>query len=126
MSGRSKLLVTVGAFLALAGAVYFVSPTRNPDTGLPERDAFTLLASAWLIASGVGLILHKSWALWLYLAGTAICFAFVVVKAFGSNGNIADAAVGGLIGGAVFGVPALVVWFRRDRLRTDQQESLDA
>ena len=113
---KSKIIIVVGVYLALAGVTYFFSPSPDASGSPGTRTPFTGFASAWLLASGIGLVLHKKWAYFLYLAGTAMFALLIFVKSMQFGEGFTRAAVGALIPTLVFGLPALLVWIRYDRL----------
>jgi hypothetical protein len=113
---KSKLITTVGVFLALGGAYYFLSPSPD-DYGVRTRTPETAFFSAWMVASGIALILHKSWALWLYASGAAIVSLAAAIGAFRSSSSLSEGASVGAFFFAFFAIPAFLVWLRRDRLQ---------
>ena len=123
---KSKLIIAVGIFLALAGVVYFMSP--SPDaTGAPgQRDVFTGLMSGWLVGSGVGLILHRKWGLWLYLTGVVFLPISLIIKGFQNGMPLSENAPLAFAMLIVFGVPAALVWLKRDHLAGSQEDQFDA
>ena len=122
---RSKLLIAVGLYLALAGFSYFFSPSQNAY-GEREITPFTTLISAWLFACGLGLALHKKWSAWLYLVGTVV-FSLYAVSTVVQTGGALSAAIGkGVFALILLGLPLIAVWFRRKLLGFGIANSADA
>jgi hypothetical protein len=113
VKGKSKLLMAVGVFMALAGLKIFLSPSRN-EFGVPEATLFSRLFSFWLLLSGIGIALHKRAALWFYVFG--IVALPVGLFLFGEGVSLQEAATFSVLSTLIFGIPAVAVWFHRDRL----------
>jgi membrane protease YdiL (CAAX protease family) len=114
MTGKSKLLITVGIVLAICGLVFLASPPRN-EYGVPERDTFSSLTSVWLIVSGVGIFFHKKAAFWFYLIG--LFAQSIGLNFFAPNIEPEDALILSAIMLLFFGIPAVMVWTRFARLQ---------
>ncbi len=113
---KSKLLIGIGVCLALAGIVYFMSPSPNTDGGVAERTPFTGLMSAWMLASGIGLILHKYWSFLLYAAGVIVLMFSVIFFGIKNHTAITDIFVLAALMAGVFGIPALLMFALRHHL----------
>ncbi len=125
MKARSKILLVVGGYLALCGVSYLITGPRD-EYGQPvAHDALTYLACAWMIASGVGLIMHKTWGLWTYLVGLAVAVASTLVLSLEQGRGIVGALGFSLIVAVMLGLPAVPVWLRRNRLESAPREAAE-
>jgi hypothetical protein len=123
VTSRSGLLNFVGGLLAVGGLAHLALPQPNY---LPPKDTLDYFVSVWLIASGLGLVLHKRWALFLLAGGGLILSVSAFVNTLSASGDIAAAGVTALVLGIVTGVPVFLVWLRRDRLQPVRGETVDA
>ena len=117
---KSAILSVIGTLLVVGGAIQLVSPAT-------ARDAIWLVSSVWLFASGIGILLRRTWGLWLYFAGFATMIALTVVNSLRyGNAELSQALLNGAVVAAIFCVPAILIWIRRDRLQAGFWRGADA
>jgi hypothetical protein len=124
VNGKSKLVVAIGIYLLLGGLVYLGSPSPD-ESGVPHRDMFTFFMSGWLIASGVGLILHKKWAFYLYGIGAVFLPISLIIKGFQNGLSAVEFFIPALAVGAVLGVPFGLLLLRKSRFLSADGDSQD-
>ena len=110
---RSKIIYAVAAWLLLNAAlsVWMVGTTRGP---LSDPDKLQNLAGVVVAATvAIGLVRHRRWAMWLYFAYAAIGLVVYFGRGAGAAGRGADMVAVAL---AAVLIPAILIWFRRDRL----------
>jgi hypothetical protein len=119
---RSKILIALGLWF-IAAAVYALFIPAAPDASPTEHRLYIMAASAFWLAVGLGLLFHRAWAMWLYSAGAIVGFAIIVST---SVGTFSERSVLAAIMAIALGIPALLIWIRRNRLRPAQWRGSDA
>ena len=113
---RSKIIYAVAASLLVVAAysLWIVAAARGP---LASSEKIQNLAGIVLLATAaLGLLQHRRWGMWLYFAFAAA--GAVVLLAFGPGSAIPSSqrGVASVVGIVILLIPAILIWFRRDRL----------
>ena len=121
----SKIILGVAAWLLISAlySVYVVASSRGPLDS-PEK-LLNLAGVVVALTVAIGLFRHRRWAMWLYFAYAAVGLALFVLR---GDFNTAAGDAGLLFGAALAAIliPAILIWFRRDRLGPAPAERPDA
>lgn len=112
---RSKIIYAVAAWLLANAALstWLIATSRG---ALDSPDKLQNIVGVVLAATvGVGLLRHRRWAMWLYFIYAAVGLALFL---FGGGAEAAARRGPEMVGLALAAViiPAILIWFRRDRL----------
>ena len=112
----SKIIYAIAiSLLAVAAySLWIVAAARGP-IGSPEK-LQNLAGIVFLATAALGLLRHRRWGMWLYFAVAAASAAALIAFGPGSGIPVNQRGLATGVGLVILLIPAVLIWFRRDRL----------